>query len=105
MAKRSISPICCNDELIVDISSILNSRVADMPGIYLGLPLHFKKLRKEDFQGLIDRIRSWIAAWKELYVHPGWKIDLGPIRSIVHRYFSHHVSGPASLGFQNHRQD
>jgi hypothetical protein len=50
MAKRSISPICCNDELIVDISSILNSRVADMPGIYLGLPCISRNYVKRIFK-------------------------------------------------------
>jgi hypothetical protein len=35
-----------------------------MPIVYLGVPLHLKKARKEDFQALLDKIRRILAAWK-----------------------------------------
>jgi hypothetical protein len=60
MAKRTISPIYFNEDVVAEI----NCQTSNMPIIYLGLPLHFKKAGKEDFQGLTDKISRRFAAWK-----------------------------------------
>jgi hypothetical protein len=64
MWKSSVSSICCGDDMVEEISLLLNCQVAKLPITYLGLPLHFKKARKEDIQALIDKIRNRFAAWK-----------------------------------------
>jgi hypothetical protein len=38
--------------------------VGDFPIKYLGIPLHFQKLRREDLQPLIDKIIKRIAGWR-----------------------------------------
>jgi hypothetical protein len=43
---------------------MLNCKVVNLPITYLGLPLHFRKARKEDFQALIEKIRNRLAMWK-----------------------------------------
>jgi hypothetical protein len=43
---------------------MLNCKIVNLPITYLGLPLHFRKARKEDFQALIEKIRNRLAMWK-----------------------------------------
>jgi hypothetical protein len=38
--------------------------VGDFPIKYLGIPLHFQKLKREDLQPLIDKIIKRIASWR-----------------------------------------
>jgi len=38
--------------------------VGNLPIKYLGLPLHFDKLRREDTQPLVDKILKRIAGWR-----------------------------------------
>jgi hypothetical protein len=64
LQKSLISPIFGNEEGIKEISEVLNRKVVNMPINYLGLPLHVKKLRKEDFQILFDKIRARLAMWR-----------------------------------------
>jgi hypothetical protein len=47
----------------------------------MGLPLHFKNARKEDFQALIDKIRSRLAAWKTYMITQGGRFIL--VQSIL----------------------
>jgi hypothetical protein len=38
--------------------------LGDFPIKYLGIPLHYNKLRREDIQPLIDKIVKRIARWR-----------------------------------------
>jgi hypothetical protein len=38
--------------------------LGDFPIKYLGIPLHYNKLRREDIQPLIDKIVKRIAGWR-----------------------------------------
>jgi hypothetical protein len=64
LGKSLISPIYCDKGVIKVISKVLNCQITKMPITYLGLPLHFRKARKEDFQALLDKIRSRLAMWR-----------------------------------------
>jgi hypothetical protein len=64
MVKSYVSPIYGGEDLIQEISTLLNCKVDNLPITYLGLPTNFKKAKKEDFQRLIDKIRSRHALWK-----------------------------------------
>jgi hypothetical protein len=48
----------------------------NFPIIYLGLPLHLKKARKEDFQALIDKIRNRLASLKTHMLTKGGRLIL-----------------------------
>jgi hypothetical protein len=46
--------------------------VGSFPITYLGIPLHYNKLRREDLQPLIDKIIKRIAGWRgKLLNHVG----------------------------------
>jgi hypothetical protein len=45
-------------------SDIFGCPVGDFPIKYLGIPLHYQKLRREDLQPLIDKIIKRIAGWR-----------------------------------------
>jgi hypothetical protein len=42
----------------------LDVPVGNFPIKYLGIPLHYQKLRREDLQPLIDKIIKMIAGWR-----------------------------------------
>ena len=44
-------------------AQIFCCQFGDFPFKYLGVPLHYKKLRREDIQHIIDRIIKNIAGW------------------------------------------
>ena len=63
-AKSTTTLIRCEQ---IDLSEILRSFggfVADFPIRYLGAPLHYNKLRKEDLQPVVDKIIKRGAGWK-----------------------------------------
>ena len=76
MSKSSITPITCDSERVNEISSILACKVESLPIKYLGLPLHFKKARKEDFHNLLDKIKRRLAAWKTHMLTQGGRLIL-----------------------------
>jgi hypothetical protein len=45
-------------------SRIFGCHVGNFPIKYLGIPLHYNKLRREDLQPLIDKIIKRIAGWR-----------------------------------------
>ncbi|KAM0832352.1 hypothetical protein ACQ4PT_064959 [Festuca glaucescens] len=63
-AKTSVIPIRCEAFDVPDIVSPLGAWIAALPCKFLGLPLSLRKLRKVDFQPLLDRIASRLACWK-----------------------------------------
>lgn len=61
---RTISPIFCDEDIVNAGCNLLNCQLNHLPMTYLGLPLNCKKARKEDFQILLDIIRSKLASWR-----------------------------------------
>jgi hypothetical protein len=39
-------------------------KIGQFPFTYLGVPLHYEKLRREDIQPIVDKIMRRIASWK-----------------------------------------
>lgn len=63
LQKTSVTPISC---ATVDIDEILRSfpvKRASFPVKYLGLPLSVKRLKKVDFQPLIDKAAGKMSSW------------------------------------------
>jgi hypothetical protein len=56
MAKTEVFLVRCDDIDLDDILSAFLAKIATFPRKYLGLPLHFRRLRKVDLQPLIDKI-------------------------------------------------
>jgi len=60
-------PIQCTEADLQVIQSLLTCEIMNFPCKYLGLPLSLRKLTKDQFQPIIDRIADQL---------PGWKADL-----------------------------
>lgn len=62
--KSELVPIGMTSEEHIPFSNIFGCPVGDFPIKYLGIPLHYDKLRREDVQPLIDKILNRIAGWR-----------------------------------------
>jgi hypothetical protein len=61
--KRELVPInILAGEELDQFADIFGCLVGDFPIKYLGIPLHYQKLRREDLQPLIDKIIKRIAS-------------------------------------------
>ena len=62
--KSGLLTIGIEEERVNDLAKIFCCKKGDFPLKYLGVPLHYSKLRKEDLQLVIDKIIKRIAGWK-----------------------------------------
>jgi len=61
--KSEIFPVQCGEIDLDDVLTAFPAKLASFPGKYLGLPLHFRRLRKVDFQPLFDKIAGKLPGW------------------------------------------
>jgi hypothetical protein len=62
-------------------SQILSFRLGKLPMKYLGVPLHFNKLRKEDLQPIVDKLIKKAASWRGRLLNHATKLEL--VRSVL----------------------
>jgi hypothetical protein len=62
--KSECIPLNVEDSIVHEITHILNCPVGSLPFRYLGVPLHFEKLKREDLQPIIDKSIKRIAGWR-----------------------------------------
>jgi hypothetical protein len=62
--KCDLVPINVPEDQVNILSQIFGCKVSSLPITYLGVPLHYGKLRKEDLQPLIDKIIKRIGGWR-----------------------------------------
>jgi hypothetical protein len=62
--KTEIFPIRYPETLWPELMEVFPGKYSKLPGKYLGLPLHFRTVRRVDFQPLIDKITNRLAGWK-----------------------------------------
>jgi hypothetical protein len=62
--KSELIPLCLEEEETKFYADILGCVVGNFPIKYLGMSLHYEKLRREDIQPLIDKILKRIAGWR-----------------------------------------
>jgi hypothetical protein len=63
--KNELVPINISEsEELQTYADIFGCLVGGFPIKYLGIPLHYNKLRREDIQPLIDKIVKMIAGWR-----------------------------------------
>ncbi|OAY84862.1 hypothetical protein ACMD2_10166 [Ananas comosus] len=58
------------------LSQIIECKPGNLPFKYLGLPLHNKRLRREDWAFVINRIESRIDGWKAKLLSQGRRLTL-----------------------------
>ena len=72
LSKTEVFPIRCGDFDLQDILTVFPAKIASFPGRYLGLPLHYRRLRRVDLQPFIDKIVGRLPGWKgKLLNKPG----------------------------------
>jgi hypothetical protein len=62
--KSELIPINLDADETIELQHILECVVGSFPIKYLGVPLHFEKLRRENLQPIIDKILKRIAGWR-----------------------------------------
>ena len=51
-------------ETVHRLAHLFTCPIGEFPIKYLGIPLHFDKLRREDIQPLVDKMLQRIAGWR-----------------------------------------
>jgi hypothetical protein len=98
LAKSTIYGIRCQDLDLASISSPLGAPVGSFLCRYLGLPLSFRRLRRVDFQPLLDKLGSRLARWKlRLFSHAGRLALLKAVLSALLTYLFSAFAPPAWL--------
>jgi hypothetical protein len=62
--KSEFIPLNLGDELVHEIGHSLLCCTGSLPFRNLGVPLHFKKLKREDVQPLVDKLVKRITGWR-----------------------------------------
>lgn len=64
------------DARLINIKSEVCCKVRTFPFKYLGVPLHYAKLKREDIQPVVDKIIKKVAGWKGRPLSYGGKLTL-----------------------------
>jgi hypothetical protein len=62
--KSECIPINIDEGRAHGIAHILGCPLAKLPFRYLGVPLHFEKLKREDLRPILDKLIKMIAGWR-----------------------------------------
>jgi hypothetical protein len=62
--KSEFIPLNLEDGAVHEISHSLVCGAGTLPFKYLGVPLHFEKLKREDVQPLVDKLIKRVAGWR-----------------------------------------
>lgn len=74
--KSSIFYSNCSDETKMIISSILSVQEKHLLMKYLGLPLFSSRMKKGDYQPIVDKIRKALAGWKSNLLSFAGRLEL-----------------------------
>jgi hypothetical protein len=87
--KSSVTPIRCQDQDMEVVQTTLPCNMVEFHWKYLGLPLSVKKLSKNDFLALIDKIADYLPGWKAALMHPAGRAAL--VRAVLTAAPIHHL--------------
>ncbi|XP_010230205.1 uncharacterized protein LOC104582388 [Brachypodium distachyon] len=90
VSKSEAFPIRCEG---VDLAHVLEdfpATIATFLGKYLGLPLHFRKLHKIDFQPLIDKVGGRLKGWKGKNLSRAGRVTLA--KAVLTSMATYHLS-------------
>lgn len=62
--KSWFIPVNVEENQAREIAHLLNCPIGKLPFKYLGVPLHFEKLKWEDLQSVIDKMLKRVAGWR-----------------------------------------
>jgi hypothetical protein len=74
--KSDMVPVNLTEDETNQYSRIFCCKVGSFPFKYLGVPLHYEKLRREDVQPVVDKVINRIMGWKGRLLSYGAKLVL-----------------------------
>jgi hypothetical protein len=74
--KSAAYPIRCEGLDLDEILEGFSCPVQTFPCTYLGLPLHYKQLRRVNFQPLIDKMANRLPLWKGKFLNRAGRLKL-----------------------------
>jgi hypothetical protein len=74
--KSELIPLALEADRINSFVEIFGCALVSFPIKYLGIPLHYDKLRREDIQHLIDKILKIIAGWRGKFLSYAARVAL-----------------------------
>jgi hypothetical protein len=74
--KSDLTPVLLEDEEIQEYAKVFCCKIGSFPFRYLGVPLHYEKLRREVIQPIVDRVLSRISSWKGRLLSYGARLIL-----------------------------
>jgi hypothetical protein len=74
--KSELIPCNLSEDQIHNAAHIFGCPVGSFPIKYLGVPLHYDKLRREDIQPLVDNILKRVGSWRGKLLSHAAKVTL-----------------------------
>jgi hypothetical protein len=74
--KSDLVPSNLEEEETQEYAKIFCCKIGKLLFIYLGVPLHHERLRREDIQPIVDKIMNRIAGWKGRFLSYGARLTL-----------------------------
>lgn len=74
--KSDMTSLNLSDEETNQLAKIFCCKIGKFPFRYLGVPLHYEKLRREDIQPIVDKVLNRIAGWKGRLLSCGGRLTL-----------------------------
>jgi hypothetical protein len=62
--KSEVIPLNLDDNQIHEVAHVLSCLVGTLPFKYLGVPIHFEKLKMGELQPVIDKLIKMITGWR-----------------------------------------
>jgi hypothetical protein len=62
--KSELIPMNVEPDVVHRLAHLFSCPVGSLPIKYLGVPLHFEKLSREDIQALVDKMPKKLAGWR-----------------------------------------
>ena len=90
LSNTEVFPIRCGDIDLQDILTVFPAKIASFPGRYLGLPLHYHRLRRVDLQPFIDKIAGRLPGWKGKLLNKPGRVALA--QSVLTAMATFHIS-------------
>jgi hypothetical protein len=74
--KSDMIPVKLDEEETQQYAMIFCCKIGSFPFKYLGVPLHYDKLRREDIKPIVDKVLNRIPGWKGMLLSYGTRMIL-----------------------------
>jgi hypothetical protein len=74
--KSDLVPMNLDEDETMGYAKIFYCKVGSFPFKYLGVPLHYEKLRRKDIQPVVDKVLNRIPGWKGRLLFYGARLVL-----------------------------